>query len=116
MFGSSKKDEALAKEEPTEASSLTGKGPKDLEERRCADCLCLLAFFIFWVGMAGMAGFIMVAGDPNKIYHGTDYMGNVWGPILERICFQTNGLMSTKFLRQQYHVGGVSLVCYRGWR
>lgn len=68
-----------ASDKPGESTSLTGKGPKDLEERKCTDCICLVFFAVFWAGMVGLMGFVYSAGDVNKIVHGTDYMGNTCG-------------------------------------
>ena len=38
--------------EPSETTSLTGKGLKDLERRRCVDVICL-AFFVAAVAALG---------------------------------------------------------------
>ena len=65
--------------EPTEASSLVGKGPKDLEGRRCVDVICLLLFAAFWVVMIALTSVVYTYGDPNKIFNGVDYMGQTCG-------------------------------------
>ena len=65
---------------PTEETSLVGgKGPKDLEGRRCTDLLCLVFFGAFWVGMISLTSVIYAHGDINKIFYGTDYLGNTCG-------------------------------------
>ena len=55
---------------------MGGKGPKDLEGRRCTDLLCLVFFGAFWVGMISLTSVIYAHGDINKIFYGTDYLGN----------------------------------------
>ena len=77
LFGGSKNVEVSA---PNEGSSLVqGKGPKDLEERKCTDCLCLLFFGAFWVGMLTLTTVVFTLGDANKIFYGVDYLGNTCG-------------------------------------
>ena len=79
-MGASSSSPAKAYSGPNEESSLvSGKGPKDIEERRCTDCLCLLIFFVFILGMAALTGVIFTLGDANKIFYGIDYMGNTCG-------------------------------------
>ena len=68
---------------PTESTSLKGPkvsvGPKDLEDRKCTDFMCLAFFAGFWVVMLSLMGYVYAAGDVNKVFYGTDYMGNTCG-------------------------------------
>ena len=63
MFGS--RAPPPAPEGPNENTSLTGKGPKDLDGRRCTDVICLLLFVVYWVVMLGLGGYVYVAGDAH---------------------------------------------------
>jgi hypothetical protein len=54
------------------------KGPQHVA-RGCTDVLFLLAFVLFWAGMALIAGFSLENGRPLIITNGYDYEGNICG-------------------------------------
>ena len=54
-------------------------GPKDMEDRQCTDVCCLCLFFLFWIGLAGIASIVFASGDISRVAYGSDYMGSQCG-------------------------------------
>lgn len=80
-----------------------GRGPKDMEERRCTDVFCLLIFLLSWAVMGAIA-YSHRAG-PAALLHGKDYLEHrcgegefadapfVWYPRIADDAFEQQLLM-----------------------
>lgn len=47
--------------------------------RQCTDLPCLFVFITFWVGLAFVAIYAFMIGNPLRMIHGSDSFGNVCG-------------------------------------
>ena len=57
-----------------------------LGERKCTDCLFLVLFIVFWVGMFYVAAVGFMNGDPAKLINPSDYLGGTCGSLKDT-CF-----------------------------
>ena len=82
----------------TEAKYHAMARPRDLEEKRCTDCCCLILFVISWL----VLGLIAVGyHEPSRIVHGTDYLGRhcdnmVWYPRIAEYAYEQADVMQTR--------------------
>lgn len=54
-----------------------------MANRRVRDIPCLLLLVLVWIAMLVVAGFGLRAGDPNRLFFGTDSLGNLCGVVNE---------------------------------
>lgn len=50
-----------------------------IQNRKCRDMLCCLMFAAFWVGMIVIGAIGLKYGQPERLTHGTDYLGRLCG-------------------------------------
>ena len=60
-------------------AQVNKKGPHFFHARGCTDCLFLLLFIAWWMGMLAIAGVSWTFGQPQKLIYASDYKAQTCG-------------------------------------